>query len=250
MQNAAVPLHLNRRRCAGCTFRPSCLAADLKGDDLKRLEAIVRTPAPLAEGEYLYLAGSAPRYIYFVSRGSLVSHCHQADGEEQIVGLYLPGDPVGLDSLGSTRYTHSVRAAEKTNVCAIALEDITRMDGTTAGLAGRLMKLISEQVRVGQRNHVLMSRRSAVERVARFLADYASRLDRRGLVSDEFVLGLSRKDLANYLGLKIETVSRCFSALRDQDVLNARRRVIAIKDADALNHLACGEPAQAAAQVA
>lgn len=250
MQNAAVPLRLNRRRCSNCTFRPSCLAAGLNPDDLEQLEAVVRTPAPVAEGEYLYLAGSVPRYIYFVSRGSLVSHCHQANGDEQIVGFHLPGDPVGLDGIGSGHHFHSVRAAEKTNVCAIALEDITRLSGLNAALAGRLMALISQQVRNGHRNHVLMSRRSAVERVARFLADYASRLNQRGLVSDEFVLSLSRKDLANFLGLKIETVSRCFSALRDQGVLNVRRRVICINDADALHHLACGEPAQATAQVA
>lgn len=250
MQDAPFSLHLSRRRCVSCTFRPSCLAADLKGDDLTQLEAIVRTPAPLGDGEYLYLAGSVPRYIYFVSRGSLVSHCHQADGEEQIVGLHLPGDPVGLDSVGSTRHTHSVRAAEKTNVCAIALEDITQIDGPGVGLATRLLTLISQQVRVGQRNHLLMSRRSAVERVARFLTEYASRLDQRGLICDEFMLSLSRKDLANFLGLKIETVSRCFSALRDQGVLDVRRRMISIKDADALHHLACGEPAQVAAQVA
>jgi CRP/FNR family transcriptional regulator, nitrogen fixation regulation protein len=144
-----------------------------------------------------------------------------ADGRRQIADFYLPGDVFGVE-LGERR-----RGA------AEALGETVLLVARRTSLAGRpdqgggLWRLALRDLQRSQEHVLTLGRRSASERLASFLIDLAERLDAPSLRLGEFALPMSRQDIADYLGLTIETVSRTLTQLQADGLvrLNGVRRV-------------------------
>jgi CRP/FNR family transcriptional regulator len=144
-----------------------------------------------------------------------------ADGHEQILGFHLPGELVGLDALENENHVCGAVALETVHVCELPLAQLETM---CHRLPGHAMLL-------------LLGKRSAQERLATFLLSLAVRFRQRGFSEKEFGLSMPRDDIANYLGLARETVSRLLSRFQTDGLLSVQRRRVRIHDMDRLQTL-------------
>ena len=223
-----------RRLCARCSLRHLCLPAGLSGEQVDTLERHVQKRRPIQAGNHLIHAGQPSRAIYVVRNGAFKSYELLENGDRQIVGLHLPGELFGLDALAGDYYRLSAEALETSTICALPLDDFHRTAREVPDVTRRIMTTVSRELLGAAENHSLLARRSALERVASFLHRYAQRLDRAGRNAYSFELALSRQELANFLGLQLETVSRAFSRLREAGIINAERRLVEILSSDGL----------------
>lgn len=198
--------------------QPQPVGAD--ADALALSVARLGAPIPYARDSEIYGEGEEAEYIYQVVSGAVRTYKILNDGRRQIGAFYLRGDIFGLE-IGET---HAL-SAEAVCDCAIAVikrSSLVKLARGDSSITQALWTLTARELQRVQK-HVLLLVRSAQERVASFLLEMADRTTSAGAV----VLPMSRRDIADYLGLTIETVSRALAALEDQAAIamSGARRV-------------------------
>lgn len=245
MTDVALDLERLRRSCAQCSLHVLCLPAGIGGEELHRLDEIVRSRRPLARGDHLYRAGQSLGSLFVAREGAFKTVAIDAEGEQQVVGFHLPGELMGLDAMGSGRHACDAEALTQATVCEIPmakLEDVCRQ---LPGLQHQLLRIIGQGINRDQTHLEMLGRRQAHERVALFLHGLSERYRLLGLPGDMFTLPMSREDIASYLGLVIETVSRTLTKLQDDGIIAVRGRQLKILDQarlDALVHAPAKPP--------
>ncbi|MFT0892369.1 helix-turn-helix domain-containing protein [Pseudochelatococcus sp. G4_1912] len=165
--------------------------------------------------------------IYRVESGVIRTCKLLNDGRRQIDGFYMAGDIVGLEM--GCRYTYCAEAIARSTVRAIRMRSLRVQVEAGGRMASVLWDMTARELQRSREHILLLGRRSATERVASFLLSFASHIGRPnaaepgGMILD---LPMSRQDMADYLGLTIETVSRTFTQLEGMGVialLSARR---------------------------
>lgn len=209
--------HVKANICGGCGIKEISVCAALDPDELDALNAISEKAA-FAAKETLFLQGDAADAVYNVTSGMLRLYKLLPDGRRQIVGFLLPGDFVGLSL--SERYGFSADAIDRVSACRFDRMAFVRFVDVKSHLLRRLHEAATHELTVAQDHMVLLGRRSAEEKVAAFLLSMRERLRRLGGSSVNIPLPMTRQDLADHLGLTLETVSRVVSRLaRDRVVL-------------------------------
>jgi CRP/FNR family transcriptional regulator len=234
--NADAPLDLQylRRSCARCSLHELCLPAAIGGDDLHRLDAIVRSRRPLQPGERLYRAGQPLTALYVAREGAFKTISADAGGGSQVLGFHLPGELMGLDGLGGDVHAVDAEALTRAEVCAIPLEQLEAIARDVPGLQRQLMRVIGQGIGRDQDHLQALGRRQAPERIALFLHGLAERYRTLGHDGLRLTLPMSRDDIASYLGIVIETVSRTLTKMRDDGLIAVDGRQIRILDPDRL----------------
>ncbi|ATX76161.1 MULTISPECIES: fumarate/nitrate reduction transcriptional regulator Fnr [Reinekea] len=207
--------------CKNCSLHPLCLPLALSVDQMDSLDAIIKRGRPLQKGEHLFYQGDEFKSVYAVRTGTIKTYTLTNDGEEQITGFHLASELVGLESYDSINHPSSAKALETTNVCEIPVDRLDELAGKMPELRRQLMRLMSKELRGEQQMMLLLSKKSAEERIASFLINLAARFKRRGFSGTSYRLTMSRADIANYLGLAVETVSRVFTRFQKQNLLEA-----------------------------
>jgi CRP/FNR family transcriptional regulator, nitrogen fixation regulation protein len=175
----------------------------------------------LSRDQAVFVEGSRAEFVYKVVSGAVRTFRLLADGRRQIIGFHLPGDLFGIEA-------NSVHGATAEAICDSVLVSARRaslLDDREQ--QGRLMRHALNQLHRSQDHLLTLGRRSAVERVAGFLTDLA---DRTG-AADSVALPMSRQDIADYLGLTIETVSRTLTQMQARGLvrLHGCRRLQLLK---------------------
>jgi CRP/FNR family transcriptional regulator len=175
--------------------------------------------------------------IFTVLSGSMKIYRLNDEGQEQIVGFRMPGDLVGIDAIGTDAYSTSAVALETCFLCEIPYAKFEQFSFTNPALQHEIVIQLSKVIRAERMHGLNLAGTGAEYRVARFLIDIATRLSicRSGPYS--FTLSMSRSDIANYLGLAMETVSRTFTQFRDKKLISVRRKYISIPDIGLLEKL-------------
>ena len=172
--------------------------------------------------EEIYGEGEAAEYLYAVQSGCVRTSKILNDGRRQIGNFYLPGDVFGFEA--ADEYTMSAEALAPTVVRLIKRSVVDARVARDTALSSQLIKLTATELQRAQ-SHVLLLIKSAQERVAGFLLEMASRVN----AVSEIELPMSRQDIADYLGLTIETVSRTLTQLENSSAIGlptARRIVL------------------------
>lgn len=191
----------------------------------------------LHQGDHLFRTGDRINHVYRVIGGVLKSYLLHEDGNEQIIGFHLPGDLIGCDALVDGLAAFSVVALDTSSV-AQEFPCAPGRDTAFNGLMDR-QRYASMREEIFRLARLLYMERSGTDaRLARFLLDYAEAQGSRGYDRLEFHLPMGRKDLACYIGLVPETVSRIFSRLRDRGILRVENNYIRILDHAALTAVA------------
>ena len=244
-QSIVFDLAKLRRSCGQCSLQMLCLPAGINQDDMERLDEIVRRRRPLARGQRLFRIGTPMEALYVVHDGAFKTVALNDEGGEQIIGFHLPGELMGLDALGDGQHRCEAEALGLSMVCEVPLETLDEICRAVPGLQAQLLRVIGRSVGRDQDHVEMLARRQAQERIAMFLHSLSERYLSLGLPPTEFTLPMSREDIARYLGLVIETVSRGFTRLQDEGLIKVRGRQLRILDPGALEALAYG-PANAA----
>jgi CRP/FNR family nitrogen fixation transcriptional regulator len=174
---------------------------------------IVATEFSYKKDEEIYGENEPSDYVYQVVRGSVRSYKLLFDGRRQIGAFYLPGDVFGLESGPVHRL--SAEAVVDTTVRLVKQQSLERAAEVAVDIARSLWTMTAGELRHAENHMLLLGRKNAMERVASFLLE----MDRRLAVAGMMALPMSRRDIGDYLGLTLETVSRALSQLQDEGVL-------------------------------
>lgn len=226
--------------CNTCSLHPLCLPLALNGQEMDQLDSIIRRGRPVHKGDILFHQGEAFHSIFAVRTGTIKTYTLTQEGEEQITGFHLASELVGLDSYDAVSYSATARALETSNICEIPVDRLDDLSGQMPELRRHLMRLMGKELREEQKMMLLLSKKSSEERLASFLLNLAARYKRRGYSGTSFRLTMSRGDIANYLGMAVETVSRVFTRFQKQGILGESdsAKDIVIEDFNALTRLA------------
>ena len=219
--SAATPLDLARlrRSCADCSLHALCLPAGVDTRDLGRLEAVVQRRKPLRPGESLFRAGDPLGSVYVASEGAFKTIGINEAGEEHVLGFHLPGELFGLDAIGSGRHRCEAVALTEARVCELPFANLATVAAQLPSLQQQLLRVMGQSTDRDHDHVDVLSRRQASERIALFLHGLGERYRRIGKSGDDFQLPMSRDEIARYLGLALETVSRSFSRLHEDGVI-------------------------------
>lgn len=187
-------------------------------------------------GQSLVVAGQTFENLYLTLSGSFKSTLHEADGTQQVVAFPLRGDLIGFDAVQGGRYPVTVIALEESNVALIPHREIVELAQTCPLIEHALLAAISAELMRNYRAMCAMGTLGAEARLARFLRDFGDRFARFGFSPQVLRLTMTRADIASYLGLALESVSRAFSLLAERGFIDVSRRRIRIVDGDRLDH--------------
>ena len=223
--------------CSTCHLRGLCLPWGLSPIEVKRLDDMEFAQRSLEMAQVLYRDGDPFKYLFAVRSGSLKSSLLSLDGREQISGFHIAGDLVGMDGVARGLYASCATALEDTQVCAIPYAGLSDGAGTTVGMQRMISRLMSREIVRDHSVMMLLASMNAEGRLAAFLLNLSQRYAARGYSRREFHLRMSRADIGSYLGMKIETVSRTFSILQKQRLLEVDKRLVRITDLEGLQRL-------------
>ncbi|MVW75641.1 fumarate/nitrate reduction transcriptional regulator Fnr [Pseudomonas xionganensis] len=237
----SIKLHSpHQAHCKDCSLASLCLPLSLNMEDMDALDEIVKRGRPLKKGEFLFRQGDAFNSVFAVRSGALKTFSLSDGGDEQITGFHLPSELVGLSGMDSEIYPVSAVALETTSVCEIPFERLDDLAMKLPQLRRQLMRIMSREIRDDQQMMLLLSKKTADERIATFLVNLSARFRARGFSANQFRLAMSRNEIGNYLGLAVETVSRVFTRFQQNQLLEAEGKEVHILDPIELCALAGG----------
>ncbi|MFT5320143.1 MAG: CRP/FNR family transcriptional regulator [Pseudohongiellaceae bacterium] len=220
--------------CSDCNLKGLCLpiAMDLK--DIDRVDHIIKRSRPIQAGEHIYRTGDGFTSVFAVRSGSIKTYLLDDDGVEQVTGFYLPGEILGFDGIGNNTHGCNVVSMETSTLCEIPFERIEELSLQIPVLQRHFFQLMSQQIESDHQMMMTLSKKNAEGRVATLLVSLSNRFSRRNLSATSLRLPMSRMDIGNFLGLTIETVSRTFSRLQKEGIINVDGREIHINDHEKL----------------
>ena len=223
--------------CDACAIRNRAICADLDDSEIGLLNGIGRR-RQLEAGEQLMWEGDEAVLVANVIDGVLKLASHSADGGEQILGLAYPSDFLGRP-FGETA-PYGVEALTQAQICVFERKDFDRFARDHPRLEHKLLERTLTELDRSRRWMMLLGRMNAGQKVASFLLELSDRLGKAGAGGETFVtLPLSRQQMADVLGLTIETVSRQLSRLRSAGLIDTpSRREIVLRDRRELEELA------------
>jgi CRP-like cAMP-binding protein len=192
---------------------------------------LMGTVMPFARNAEIYGENEPAEYLYKVISGAVRSYKVLNDGRRQIGGFYLPGDIFGMEV--GDEHTFSAEAIADSKVLVIKRASLVALAARDNEVAHQLWTMTAGELQRAQ-DHIMLLIKTAQERVAGFLLEMSTR---RATVS-EIELPMSRQDIADYLGLTIETVSRTLTQLENSATIAvpASRRIV-LRNRAALNRL-------------
>ncbi len=224
--------------CDHCSARPGCLAGSLSPPDRQALDAAAERGRPLAKGELAYVQGQPFRALFLVRSGLLKTFSESCGEEHRIQAFLAPGDLLGLDAISGGRHGESAEVLDTTSLCAFPFEPLSRLSGAHPALRRELLRAMSWGLRRSEAWHRLLGMRSAERRLAAFLVELAERLPATGGSGrGRATLPIPKRDLANYLGLAPETVSRGLARLQRRGLAQVTKRSLCVTDQDGLTRL-------------
>jgi len=230
-------LHEVKARCTSCPMRGLCLPSGLAPDAMRRLDELISVHLRVKRKDTLYRPGDPFLAVYAIRLGTFKTLALAEDGRAQITGYHLAGEVIGFDGVGDDRHVCQAIALEDSEVCVVPFRLLDNLAGGVPALRHNLFRLISRDLSHLHAMMLLLGSRPAEERLTLFLLDLAERYRRRGYSAHEFVLRMTREEIASYLGLQLETVSRLFSSLQEEGLIQVQGRAVKLLDTAALNHL-------------
>lgn len=180
--------------------------------------------------------GEPRRRVYTLTSGMLRLSIALPDGRRQITGFLVPGDYLGLSDEGE--YSQTVEAVVASKLCAFPVREMEGLQERFPRLKDRLHQMTRLALRRARDSQLVLGRLTPIERLASFLVMLSARAAENKLPDNPLLLPMSRIDIADYLGLTIETVSRNFTKLKTQGVIRLPEpQIVEIVDRAALGEI-------------
>ena len=223
------------RFCSTCAFSQACLSQGMDKRALNDLHVLVEHVGPLHAGDHLFREGDPFEAIAAVRAGTVKTYVVDREGREHVLGFHLPGEVIGLNAIDGEHYPCNAVALDTVMLCRFSFPKIAVLAARLPGLQQHLFRLLSRDI---GRATLLAGDWSADQRMAAFLVQFSQRLAARGFSARHFQLTMARTDIANYLRLAPETVSRVLRRFQTEGLLKVDRREVDLVGKDALEQLA------------
>ncbi|MDG0024246.1 fumarate/nitrate reduction transcriptional regulator Fnr [Trinickia sp. Y13] len=225
------------QHCATCSMRSVCMPQTLDAQELLRFDSIVSATRHIKRGDTLYRANDPFQSVYAIRAGSFKTVVMHRDGREQVTGFHLAGEVLGLDGLGTEVHSSDAIALEDGSVCIIPYALLESMCAESRTLQQQVLRMMSGEIVRESSLMMLLGTMSAEQRVASFLLNVSNRMKARGYSAAEFNLRMTREEMGNFLGMKLETVSRMFSKFQRDGLVQTQGKLIRIVNIDALGRV-------------
>lgn len=224
--------------CGACPVRSLTVCAALEEEELSRLADIVQTMR--VEGHHTIFSEAEPATAMFnVTAGTVKLYKLLPDGRRQITGFLFSGDFIGLAV--NDKFAYTAEAVVASSLCRFPRRQMDALMEEFPKLQRRLFSMASNELAAAQDQMLLLGRKTAKEKIASFLLSLSQRAVRRGQKDNPVLVSMSRADIADYLGLTTETVSRTFTQLKSSGVIRLMEGgKVQINDKDGLYDIAEG----------
>jgi CRP/FNR family transcriptional regulator len=225
-------------RNAGVEHGPvkSILPPELSNCGLPAIDTLTNHHRTLGKGEYLYHMGDPLSTLYIIRSGSIKTSRLTRDGRIQVIGFHVPGELLGIDAIGESLHPSNAIALESSTLSEIPYYWLEQLSYKTPSLQRALMQLLSREIVRDEELMVMLGRQNAEARLASCILSLVKRTNHTA-ADRRIRLPMSRQDLADHLGLALETVSRLFTRLQAQGILRVDNRQIQLLDPARLEDL-------------
>lgn len=221
-------------QCGACCVATLCLPGGLRADDLRPLASMSLVTRKFRAGEPIYGDGDPFRAIYAVRTGTCKTTIVTDEGREQVADFHLAGDFMGLDGLAEGVHGTTAVALEDTQVCVIAYRRLQLATAAHPDAKDLMSHVMSREIIRARSLLLLLGLTDAPQRLAAFLLDLSQRYASRGWSPREFQLRMSRGEIASFLGVTLETISRTFTLFQQRGFIAKQGRRIRLVDLDGL----------------
>jgi CRP/FNR family transcriptional regulator len=213
--------------CELCTHLVDNQRVRIHTEEIKAIEAIIDSHIMIEKNQVVYQAGTTFQNLYTVHSGMFKSVYLNQQGDERIVDMFIPGQIMGFDGIHEGKYKTTVKAVSSGSYCVIPFYPLQELTVKHKEIQSRLMKMMSEKI---IQFEITNSEFNAKQKLVSFIKDVSDLYFSRGFSANQFPFQVSQRDLANYLGLAEETLSRAFTKLKKNEVLSLQNHQITIID--------------------
>lgn len=228
----------NDEECRFCEAKLCSGLPKVQVRDIRGLLSLYNT----GPGDTLFRAGDPSTYLYIVREGQIKLTRSDVDGRERLIGLVGPGYLLGFDTIGNPMYGCSAMTLTPSVFCRIKHNDIVKVLVKNSKVSLNVLLAITEQLAQAQTLVRVLGQKTAVEKVAALLLNLLP-LKTEDEAGEMQVLHLSRTEIAEILGITVETVSRIMAQFGREAIIKAPRGAISIRKRKRLEALA-GSPLQ------
>jgi len=219
-------------QCQNCFIKTDCFIEKM-AKTRRQVDTDRKNKQLLMKDAHVFYAGGHSASVYVIHSGSVKTYVITEDGEEQVLGFYFAGDVLGLDALGGNSHIVSADTLETTSICKLPLTQFRSQEVIPC-----FFNLISVQQAHDYDLLLMLASKNSDGRMASFLVSLSKRFRAHGYSANEYNLSMCRHDIASYLGLTVETVSRALRRFRNNGLLEISRRKVKILDMDGLQKIA------------
>ena len=219
-----------RRDCPNCGFSAWHMPANLTMHESAQFNACINHRRPLRRNEFLHHVGSALTSLYVLHSGFLMTRVMNDAGHEHITSFSMPGELVGLEAVSAGRHQCETAALEDSHVCGMTFADLEQLGRRIPELQRHLVRAMGAEIARDYGIMLMLGSLSAEQRVALFVLNLSKRFAARGYSEVHFRLPMTRYEIGNYLGLKLETVSRVFSHFNEAHLMVINGKDLEITD--------------------
>ena len=227
--------HSLRFSCQQCSLHELCLPLALSEAESTSLHTLITEQFIVKRHEKLFTEGDPFHYFYVVRSGSFKYVKQHPSPQANILGFYFAGDFFGFDAIVDDTYPATAIALEESSICAIRFDVLLDVTRKVPKLQRYLFNVMSRQTRdnLGR----MLQHQSAKQRLALFFCKLSKGFQSRGYSATTFKLSMSRKDIANYLDLATETISRLLTTMQDEGLIYVNKKQVSLKNVKALENI-------------
>lgn len=230
--------------CGTCGIVNAGLSAGYDQARLAELGCTVESVGPFHAGDFIFRRGDPFDAIYALRLGIVKMRKLDECDHEQVMGFFLPGEVIGIGAIDRGRFPCDAIALDTTFLCRVSFHAVSAIAAQVPAVQQHLLRTLSQRVGEARR---LTCDSDADARVAAFLLDLHARAAARGTSTARVHLQMPRTDIANYLRLAAETVSRVLTRLRARRMIDVHGRDVDLLDVRRLEQMGCSAEARAGA---
>ncbi|MES9971133.1 MAG: helix-turn-helix domain-containing protein [Candidatus Thiodiazotropha sp.] len=224
--------------CSECGLDPMCQVLDYAAPGSGVPSGILLRRQPVEKGERLFRVDQPFAAVYAVKSGSFKATVPDLNRRERVIGFYLPGDLIGTDGMANRHYSYSVRALEASSVCVLDISRLEQSGRSVEAVQRALIEMLGQEIALNHAVTISLIRQNAEQRLAAFILALAIRSSLRGLGNKRLYLCMSRSDIASYLGLARETVSRVLTRFQKDGLIRLRKQSLILLCQEKLQQVA------------
>lgn len=223
--------------CHECRIAHLCLASNLTKHQLRSIQELQFHSKVLNPGEHLCHQGEKHEHLYLLRSGILKSYFNKENGDEYVMQFHLPPELFGWEGIDDDQLSFSIVALDYSNVCEVPLSQLKEINRKHPEIQNQIFKLINQTVK---RNNIAMLRTTAEQKVSTFILLLSKHYRTLGYPQYLCQLTMTHQDIANYLRIAPETISRVLHNLQHQGLIKVTRKKIEINNIEKLHYLSNG----------